>query len=65
MTRADWYATNYGGCWRTARKLHKCGGALCLNKIQPGEQYFDTMQYVEFPKTKKLCATCANEELKP
>lgn len=63
MTRADWFKQVHGGSWRTARKKHKCGGALCLTKIQPGEQYFDTQQYVEFPRTKKLCAKCANEEL--
>jgi hypothetical protein len=65
-TQADFYTTKYAGCWRIARIKRHCLVPLCLNHIQPGERYFDTMQ-LENPRlsrrTKILCATCANKNI--
>jgi ribosomal protein S27AE len=61
MTRADWYAQNYSGGWRTARKQSKCGQSLCLGKILAGQKYFDTNQKLAQHRTKKLCERCASE----
>lgn len=57
-----------GGVWRTARKRHVC---QYLHReritIQPGERYFDSAEPDDihgFPYTTKLCAACANSEVK-
>lgn len=63
-TRAKFYARKYGGGYRTARSEFRCEVTLCLNRITPGVQYFDTQQVTVFPKTKRICACCAEETLK-
>lgn len=71
MTRADWYARNTGGGWRTARTGHRCDRVdqyrlRCACRINAGTKYFDTNHNNPnggtFSKIK-LCTTCANEEI--
>lgn len=72
MTRADWYALNHGGGWRTARTKKRCDmrrdGLRCMSIIQPGQEYFDTNARNHAASCVcakiNLCAACANEELK-
>lgn len=68
MTRADLYKA-VGGGWRKAAKRHPCWRiAKCATVIQPGEMYFDTNSPDQSAASKfakmKLCAACANEEVK-
>lgn len=63
QTRAGFYQRKNGGGYRTARKEFTCEQSLCLNKITPGMQYFDTMETTEWPKTKRICACCAEESI--
>lgn len=71
MTRADWFARNTGGGWRTARTFHQCGhvehGLLCLRIIGAGTKYFDTNQRDPRSRTQwgttKLCGACALQEI--
>lgn len=58
-TRATFYQRKNGGGYRTARKERPCEQSLCLTRIQPGEQYFDTMEPTTWPRTKALCECCA------
>lgn len=58
-TRTDFYARRYGGGYRTCRKQFTCQQSLCLRKVEPGEQYLDTMEPTTWPKTKRICAHCA------
>lgn len=58
-TRATFYARKNGGGYRTARKSFTCMQSLCLKKIDPGVQYFDTQEPVAWPRVKRICATCA------
>jgi len=62
-TQAQFYAAKYAGCWRTARTRKMCRASLCLNYIEPGERYFDTMMRLDAIVTKILCAECANKEI--
>lgn len=59
QTRATFYARRYGGGYRIARKALTCEQSLCLRKVQPGDKYFDTREVTTFPKTKRICAGCA------
>lgn len=58
-TRAAFYQRKNGGGYRTARKGFTCMQSLCLKKIEPGEQYFDTQEPVVWPRVKRICAACA------
>ncbi len=58
-TRAHFYARKNGGGYRTARKERKCEQFGCFKKIDPGVRYFDTMEVTTWPKTKAICACCA------
>jgi hypothetical protein len=62
-TRAQFYERKYGGGYRTARKVVVCEQSLCLHKTQPGEQYFDTQQVTTWPNKKRICKTCAEQEV--
>jgi len=59
QTRANFYARKNGGGYRIARKACKCQQFGCYDPISPGERYFDTQEVTEWPKTKKICAHCA------
>lgn len=71
MTRADWYARNTGGGWRTARLNHRCDrteyGLRCMAVIAPGTKYFDTNQHNPNGRHQhakiRLCVACAEQEL--
>ena len=72
MTRADWYARNTGGGWRTARTAHRCDRVdqyrlRCACRIEPGTRYFDTNQHNPNGRHQhakiRLCGACANEEI--
>jgi hypothetical protein len=63
-TRAYFYERRCGGGWRTARKDFTCAQFGCLKRIIAGETYFDTQEPVTWPITKRICAHCANQELK-
>jgi hypothetical protein len=66
MTRADWYATRYGGGWRKCRKPFVCNQSLCLCTVMSGDLYFDTNEKIKpgLPVTKRFCAACAGKEVK-
>lgn len=73
MTRADWYASNTRGGWRTARKPHRCDQLdeyqlRCMTRIQPGQRYFDTNQHNPRSHsqygTLRLCEACATKEIR-
>jgi len=61
QSRAAFYSRRYGGGYRTARKAFTCNQFGCFRRIEPGTSYFDTMEVTEFPKTKRICAACAEE----
>lgn len=63
VTRAVFYQRLHGGGLRTARRAFVCGQFGCLKKVQPGEQYFDTMETTTWPATKKICTACSEVEL--
>lgn len=63
-TRAFFYARKNGGGYRTARSEFSCEQFGCLRKIVPGVTYFDTRETTTWPKTKRICACCAEENLK-
>jgi len=72
MTRADWYARQCGGGWRTARVAHRCDrvdqyGLRCAGRIEPGTKYFDTNQHNPRSRSQwgtiRLCGACATEDI--
>ena len=62
-TRNQFYTRRNGGGYRTARSVHVCQQSLCLNKVQPGEKYFDTREFTTWPRTKLICSGCAEEDI--
>lgn len=61
ITRATFYERKNGGHYATARSEFRCMQMLCLNRITPGVRYFNTREITSWPKTKKICACCAEE----
>lgn len=59
QTREKFYALRNGGGYRTARTVIKCEQSLCLHRVQPGEEYLDTKEVTEWPRTKRICKPCA------
>lgn len=59
ITRATFYQRKNGGGYRTARKAFTCGQFGCFQQITPGVRYFDTLEVTTWPKTKRICACCA------
>jgi hypothetical protein len=37
--------------------------ALCLRRVEAGTTYLDTNQATAWPKTKRICAQCAQEKI--
>jgi hypothetical protein len=60
-TRGAFWARKNGGGWRTARKSFTCQQSLCLRRIAIGQQYFDTLEALVWPRTKRICLHCASE----
>jgi hypothetical protein len=63
ITRATFYARRFGGGYRTARAQRSCEQFGCYKPIVPGELYFDTREPTRWPKTKCICAGCAETEV--
>lgn len=63
QTRAMFYSRRYGGGLRTARKQFTCQQLGCFKKVEPGEDYFDTMEPTTWPATKKICCSCSEETI--
>jgi hypothetical protein len=71
MKRHAYYKQRNGGRWRKARVGHRCDwkreGYRCGHHIQPGEEYFDTMERNPHSSsehgTYRICTECANEEI--
>jgi hypothetical protein len=62
-TRATFYARKNGGGYRKARKEFGCQQFGCFKRIVVGEKYFDTLEVTTWPKTKRICACCAEKTI--